>query len=374
MRDHSVASTKQIIGGILFTGLAAGLFLSQFWSKTIETYNHVQISLPLYVMFFVLGACSSASNVAQFTLVSHYSVLNTSALATGMGIGSMISGILAILQGTVWEHAGFTTSQYFVVLSMLYVPALLVIWSLPNHDEASEPPLRKDSLVEMIGTRPSNSPTSVTHSYQHEDEEVAAMEENLKAAICTGEKSCGNTKIASKERYLTEYQFVLEFLPVLFVQFYNAVIGYGMVPALVSLACSKFNDQKLVLLLATSIAAVIDPLFRGLTAIVQLETAFELQMTCVALTFVLAGLLLSVELPQHLALFQGVGGIFPITLYVTFGGLFGYSNTCVYRYFKSNVPHSCMRHAYRWSGMATQFGALVGSLLAFCLIITNVIA
>jgi hypothetical protein len=366
LRDNSVATTKQVIGGILIIGLATGLMMSLFWKYTVGIYDHRQFSLPLCLLFFVVGACSSASNVTHFTFVSHYPAVNTSALATGMGLGSMVSGLLAILQGTVLNSIGFSISYYYLVLSLLYVPALVVLFTLPDHDtevyDSSSMQLSGalhcSPLAAVLSDRASNESIGESPG-EEEPHEYPWDRHSMKRELLPRRSS---------DEY-SERDFLFDHHPVLLVQFYNAVMGYGLVPALVSVACSRFNNRTLVLLLATGITAVIDPILKAVTAFVRLETLLGLQLSACSLTLLLGGLLLCTTLPVTLSLFSGAGGVFPIALYVSFGALFGFSNTCVYRYFKANVPPSCMRHSYRWGGMATQSGALVGSLLAFYLIV-----
>lgn len=87
-----------IIVLILFFGFLVGILLSMFW-KSVISINGRGYSVPLYCLFFVAGSCASSSNVTHFSMVSLWPAKCTTFLATGMGIGSMISGILAILQG-----------------------------------------------------------------------------------------------------------------------------------------------------------------------------------------------------------------------------------------------------------------------------------
>ena len=128
LRENSSIRLPTIIKLILVIGFITGLCLSLFWDRTISNY-----SIPLYILFFVVGTCSSSSNVTHFTYVSTSKQYNTTYLATGMGLGSMISGLLALIQGLVLINYGFTVSYYYLVLSLCYIPALLMFIILEKH-------------------------------------------------------------------------------------------------------------------------------------------------------------------------------------------------------------------------------------------------
>ncbi len=276
--------------------------------------------------------------------VSNFDAVNTSALATGMGIGSMVAGLLAILQGTVLQHSGFGVSYFYLVLALLYLPAIAALHFIEEKEYQR----------------------SVDNSY--EDKFASG------SCLVDGTGESGSPRATTGLMGYSERDFLRDHSHVLLVQMTSSMLGYGLVPAMASLACSKFNNRTLVLLLATGLTAVIDPLFKALTAYVRIETVAGLKMSVAVQCLLTAGLLLCVVLPSSLSIYQGAGGVLPILLYVGFGALFGFTNTCGYRYFKHNVPEGCMHHSYRWGGMATQSGALIGSLVAFCLVVTGTIS
>jgi hypothetical protein len=118
---------------------------------------------------------------------------------------------------------------------------------------------------------------------------------------------------------------------------------------------------------------VLDPIFKALTYYIRIRTFQGLRTATCALILLALGLVLCAALPANLPLYKGAGGILPISLYVGFGALFGFSNTCVFRYFKENIDPNCVQHSYRWSGIASQTGALIGSLIAFTVVVTGII-
>lgn len=318
---------KNIIISILITGLVTGILIGILWDTSLEVSGS-RISVPLFVLFFVVGACSSSSNVTHFTFVSHSNAYNTSALATGMGLGSMLAGLLALLQGLLLLVYGFSVEIYFIVLALLYIPAIIAFGVLQNN--------YKEDLLH---------------------------EENFLNALV--QEECD---IAYDER-----DFLLQYNHVLFLQLMNSGLGYGVVPAIISYSCSKFNNRSLVLLLATGIAAILDPIFKALTNYIRINTFKGLQKATLVLLLLTSGLILCASLPSSSKLYQGAGGIFPVSLYLCFTSLFGFSNTCVFRYFKDEIASNCVHHSYRWSGIASQSGALIGSLLAFTIVISNVL-
>ncbi|KAJ1422527.1 hypothetical protein B484DRAFT_399042 [Ochromonadaceae sp. CCMP2298] len=299
LQAASRTTLSNLIRGILGTGLVTGLLMAFLWNK-IVSISGSQVSLALLILFFLVGACSSSSNVTHYIHVARSDASNTTALATGMGLGSMTAGILALLQGTVLIDYGFSVTYYYLVLALLFIPAIAAFSALSRQEEV--------------------------------------------------EKSEG------AEPY-DEMRFIRQNWAILVLQVVNASLGYGIVPAMISYACSKFDDRSMVLLLSTGIAAVLDPLFKALTFYVRIRTFH--------------GLVLCAGLPGDLSLYRGAGGVLPVSLYVGFGALFGFSNTCVFRYFKENISPDCVQHSYRWSGIASQSGALMGSLIAFSVVVTN---
>lgn len=324
LRKYSTQRIGHVIQFILTIGFLAGVFMAVFWDYTVPVHGGRE-SLPLYFLFFIVGACSSSSNVTHFTYVSLYEATNTTALATGMGVGSMLAGILAIVQGFALLQYGFSVSIYFLVLALLYLPAMASLYSL---------------------------------SKRYGSEFLQDSEQILKPDVEA-------LTIYSEAQFLQDNMFVLV------LQFLISSLGFGVVPAIISYACGKFNNPSVVLLLATGIASVVDPVLKAATAFVLIKTIPGLLFATVILFAICSGLLVCACMDPNSTLYEGSGGALPIILYIVFGGLFGFTNTSIFRYFKENVPSNCVQHAYRYGGIAAQTGALIGSLLTFCLIITD---
>jgi len=355
LRKTSLTYLGQVINFILMLGLVTGVLMGAVWNRVV-TISGTEVSLPIFLLFFVIGGCSSSSNVTHFTYVSKSEAQNTTALATGMGLGSMTAGILALFQGLLLNQYGFNVTIFYIVLAMLYVPALLAFSKLNsvNRQEFQQGddavnPISTEVMVDLSGT------------------DVVDLEstnfENMPINTNPYEKKLDNE--------FAESPFLRQYAGILALQMVNAGLGYGFVPALISSACGKFNNASLVLLLSTGISAVIDPLFKFLTNYVRFETFQSLQIATGVLLLQTIGLILCAALPEDLSLFQGAGGVLPVALYVSFGALFGFTNTCVFRYFKTTVSPRFVHHSYRWSGICSQTGALLGSLTAFVIIVTG---
>ena len=352
LRECSPEHLVLLLKSIIITGLVTGIFMSIFWNYSVRlSSSSTPSSLPLYILFFVMGTCSSSSNITHYTYVSISSPENTTHLSTGMGMGSSISGCLALLQGLVLSRLGFNVSLYYLVLSSLYVPAFLSLLSL----ERSK---------------------AVTNSLDHKS--FLDSGEYMKVPIDNADIS--SHRIDSKS-VMDLSQQVLLVGParqnlILVLQFLNASLGYGLIPAVVSFSCSKFSNHSInVLLLATSISAILDPLFKGLTNYVRIKSIEGFMYATVTLFSLSLSLLMCAILPADNSIYRSSsGGALPIILYISFCGLFGYSNTSIFRYFKDNCSPTQVQQAYRWCGISCQLGALVGSLTAFIVVTTDALS
>ena len=146
LRDVLSARLTLVIRVIIFIAFVAAILLSFTWNVTVEVGDDKlqhNVSLSLLILYSVLGACASSSNVTHFTLVSKYGSSATSYLAMGMGLGSMISGLLSLITSNVYE--GFTVRYYFFLLSLLFLPAFVALFFLARD---GPPPERTELLRE----------------------------------------------------------------------------------------------------------------------------------------------------------------------------------------------------------------------------------
>lgn len=355
LKGSSQQTIVHIISYILSIGLISGILLGLCWDKTVRV-NDQLVSVPLYVIFFIIGSCAASSNITHFMFVSSYPARATSMMSTGFGLGSMTAGIIALLQGLLLKHYGVTLMTYFIILSLVYLPAMFSLYWLcyKHHSNA-------DGSTGIL-----RSPALARTQYT----EIENPKEKL--IVNVHSDAPGEVELHHSIKSETESEFLRDHRLVLLLQFSCSSLGYGMIPSIISFACSKFEHKDTVLLFATSIASACNPLFRMSTEYYELKSQMQLFIASIGVISVGLTILTCAFLPSDSSIYKGNGGVLPVILYISFNGLFGYTNTCIFRYLKSNVSPACVQHAYRWGGLSMQAGALVGSVLTFSLIISKV--
>ena len=385
-KSHSQILLVRLIYFILVTGFITGILMGIVWEYSV-TVSGTAISLPLMLLFFIVGACSSSSNVTHYMYVSTYLPRNTTDLGTGMGVGSMISGILGILQGVWLINYGFSTTIYYITLSLLYLPAMLSFYRLKtskSNDMTESKKIRESaSLIANLESNPFSS-----------------FQESSSSSV-------SDIQFVSKENLLKEkYQsFFTSYFPILLLQLTNSALGYGFVPALISYACGKFPNANTILLFSTGLSAIIDPCFRFFTNYYRFRTFQQLLIASAVLVGLALGLIICSSLSPSSSFYTNNNGCLPVLCYISFNSLFGFTNISIFRYFKeeailvnlttasSTVRHQPQKandlnahgdteekeesldyrvqHAYRYIGIASQAGALLGSILAFSLVVSS---
>jgi hypothetical protein len=343
LRNVVPSKLRSIIITILSIGFICGLLIAFLWSQTIHIGNK-STSLPLFLIFTIVGACSASSNVTHYQFVSRYARNDTSALSTGMAIGSMITGILGLAHGLFLSDLGMSLFVYYFLISCLYIPAFVAFVHIGNIQSDYKP----NALLNNINN--DDSPDDDFVMVHH------------------GEKNNHNEGFESDEELLKAHYVLFG------MQALNSFFGYGVIPALIAVICSRFQSPYLILLLSTSILCILDPMCRAMTAFMPHRTLSQLQMLSATL-FLLAMLLLSVLLiPFSSTSFYQYGGFYPVILYISFGVCFGFSNTSVYLYVKCTFTNDkVISNAYRLTGIATQSGALLGSLISFLLVVSGLL-
>jgi MFS family permease len=338
-----------MITSILSIGFICGVALSLLWNKPITIGSH-QYSIPFCCVFFLIGACSSSSNVTHYMFISQFpSQSDTTSLSTGMALGSMTAGLLGMIQGLLLSSWGFSVSYAFLAIAALFLPSLYSF--------------RKLSLTA--------SPRLPVHESEH--------------TLLSSEKEDHSYITSSFSSFYQHHPTLVR------LQFFNTCLGYGIIPALISPICSSFRSPYLVILLATGIFCVLDPLCRSMTVFWSLSSISFLSFASYLLYSIAILLLIPLLLPSSSALLSSpVGGLYPILLYVSFGTLFGFINTSVFLFLKQQQSTTLspsdssstssissrgasIQHAYRYTGIISQTGALCGSLVSFLLVISGVI-
>lgn len=364
----------EVIACLLVAGLLTGIGLAICWWWTING-----TSFPLFVLMFCGGLVSATSNIALFTFVFSPRFLNhkvpgctahgeatalntqgpagrTTALATGMALGSGFSGLLALTQGqialstpnnsaSVSDGSGFSVSVFFCILSALYgvaLYALFLLWRRGHNRKSSyddNEKARNDVSGPLLG--PSDDDVNL----------------NIYG---------GGTPVV-EALSTTELQLMALLV-------FTGMMGFGVVPSVISGVCGKFrHGSNTGLLFATCIACVGDPFSRALTSWVYLQTLSQLvamATLCAALT---AALLVLFALPGNSEVFGGLdGAALPASLYVAFTFCFGFLNTSAFVYINHGDSADKQRLS-RLASMAMQAGAFCGAVVMFIFVITDVL-
>lgn len=410
------SQTVPMIRCILLLGLATCVLLALFWSSVTGG-----VSAALFVLCFSAGVCASTSNILLFTFVSMAAAAAptwvdsqgggqggekrasvaaaTSMLATGMGVGSMLSGLMALCIGSVageGKAVHFAIGWYYAVFGLFYAVAL---WSLQrlcdlgaggredrraavednklllgaggvDIEDLQHPQLEHSSVgaatnplegsgghklrsrrssdcVAVDGADDSrlvfpaaSVPLAVTPPIA-EGEASNRPHSSSSSSSGTGLEEAG-VGYEHSDSLLSLVQSNSDVALLLIVLFGTAAVGVGVFPSLISKTCGLFASSEKVLLFATTTACMLDPVSRGATHFVPLTSLRAiLGMFLVSLLGTLAMLLL-LALPAagaqgSLPLYhRPYGGVFPALLYVLGLSTYGYLSTCVFIYFNHN--------------------------------------
>lgn len=342
-----------MIFAILFTGLSAGVLLSQFWKSSTQ-YRGTNISLPLFILFFSAGSCSALSNVTHYSYVSKWPAEHTTWLATGMGLGSMTTGLLALTQGLVPNDTAFTVELYYILLALFYLPAIASLLVLEKLDS---------SHVNSDNNNINSNTDIVDVDYQKPL--TSGIQIQLESDPILPGKQGG---------LRSDFAFVKEHIDLLCLQLIISSLGYGLIPSIISTFCGKFANKSTALLFSTSIGAVVDPIFRSLTHMYRITSVSGFYLSTAVLVSLGVVMAVLTSLPPTSAVFQSNNTTcIPILLYISFNGLNAFTNTSIFRHFKHVIPHHRVQQSYRLLGVASQTGALLGTTLTFGIIITGII-
>lgn len=343
LRNSNQQKVYQIVLFVLAAGIVTGILMSLLWNVSVQIGN-CRYSIPLYVLFFIVGSCSAASNVTHFMFVSPFQSSCTTLLSTGMAIGSMIAGVLGLLQGMILWKFGFSVSCFYGFLSSLYLVAIVCYYELNKHSQ---------NFIQS------------SQSKEEMDEDDPSLEGfSLVVNDIEADGSEYDDPYA-QDNILSEYRFYLA------LHFLNAFFGYGIVPSIISITCNRFSQREQILLISTTIACCLDPLGRAATHFFRIRSREGFLLSSVVISSLGTVLFLLSLIPNRTS-FSGWLNALPPILYITSNVTFGFANTCMFRHFKDIVPHCSIHHAYRFCGIAQQAGALVGSLFVFTLVLAGV--
>lgn len=358
-------SPRGILGVVCLldiVGLVSGIAMALSWEWTVSISGQ-RSSLALFLCFLSVGASSSAANVAKYMLVANLSGTHTSHLSTGIALGSMLAGLLGIARGFT-SDLGFNVSIFIALLCLAYVPSIAVVITFYRRGYKSQA-----SYGTMHGSTLEDGNTQLLPaggSKASSDPAVSAQSFRRRSFFCFNANDLNYFSTASSTR-----NFLL-------VQALMAGLGFGFVPAVLSTVCAKFRSPYTVLLLATAISCIIDPIGRFITASRSLNSHREVYITASTLGC-LAGMLFVLGLLPSNSLYKAeAGGVLPAILYVAFIPIFGFLNTSIFLLMKKEAvstlmgpdeqKHSVESDLVRLCGIMTQTGAMIGSVSSFVLI------
>jgi hypothetical protein len=405
---YSKRQLARIMYVIQVVGLVAGMLMAVFWDYSV-TVGKDELSIPLFVLFFVIGACSASTSVTYFTYVAKYSPLCTTYLSTGMGAGSFIAGFLSILQANLLE-AKIYLSILFAIVSCMFIPAFVALYLLESEDvsalagsgmlkyqdeaEATErTPLKSNNTSNSTSTSTS---TSTSNPGNHTDDNYTAagtngtndnkamvvwhvdseayvdgMKKEFSESVDSYVEADVNTRNLVK---FEEWNVVRANMTLLIFVGIMSFLGHGLVPTIISSVAGRFDRPTLTLSFTTGEAAMCDPIFRFYTAYIRFESLRSIYNATYVLIILSLGMLLLNMLPSSWTIFsESLGGLLLVFLNVSFVTLFVFTNTSSFLYLKENVSEKHIGYAYKWNGLSIQVGAVVGSLLSVLLFMTGVI-
>lgn len=374
----SKQSISRLILVILFVGAACGVLLSLFWSCSVELYGR-SYSIPFYILFFIAGICACLSNITHYAFVSYFDAKYTTYLATGFGVGSMIAGMIALIQGLDPSSHFLTPTMLYILISTLYIPAIASILSLTpvntratneeyktGKDNVSTPSLPSpDDSAQNDSTR---SKILMNKNYQQgevntiledciNDPQMKLLPTSSHAksdliqnkiySSSLHETEMSNTgQIKVKDYYFESTSFIsLEDQRVLYtyhwmfvLQGLNAFLSYGLIPAIISSVCGKFDNRNTSLLFATSLTSIFDPFFRFLTDFIRIQSMNGFFISTTIMTSISIVLFTFLWFPNDVNLYRGDGGLIASVLYVLLNVINVFSNTSLFRCFK-DCPH-----------------------------------
>lgn len=302
-------SLTAIIYAILVTAGTVCVMLSLFWNVSVPLSPHTRASVPLYFLFFVAGSCASCSNVTHYVAVANHKPICTTSLSAGMATGSLCSGLLSIL--LYYTAPGSCVSIFFMLLAPFFAVGAFGFTMLNR--------LVTEAVPYVEQTKRASDDMSGTSSLIADDYDDVYG---------------GGKADPLSFDYLKEDQNPQEVIErLLILLFLNGMMGYGIVPSVISTVCGRFLSRETVLLFATSLACVMDPIGRWTTAYVRFASLLHFYVAtffllCIAITLVILAVIPREASPlfSHAA-----GGVVPASLYIFFVTCFGFANTCTYR-------------------------------------------
>lgn len=135
---------------ILATNILACILMGIYWNKTI-IINGKPVSLPFFLLVFILGVCECSTSVVYFPIISKYKNHYISALSVGVSLTGLIVGIFGFIQ-----QPGRSGGPLFSVHGMMILIAATALlsgigFSIIQFSKLGNQELRSNSEVHMTG-------------------------------------------------------------------------------------------------------------------------------------------------------------------------------------------------------------------------------
>lgn len=375
--DHAL---RQVIIIMNTIGFVAGILLSFVWDWEFSIGSNFHLSLPLLFIFFIISAVSASSTVADWKFVAEFSSTCTTYLATGMGLGTLSAALTTLVMST------FATDRtvvrlVLIVVSFFYVPAILFM-PTPEEEKHGYQIIQNTDDYEEAQEDRTHSSTNTDNVTNTDLQPVPILLEDYNrklgsgsSADCSSDNGYGHrSKEGDSEVKHTEAWFIRKYLNILILQGLASGLGHGLVPSLVSTVCGRFQNAHTTLSLATGLSAVMDPMCRFLTDFYHTPNVAGIAVNTSVLVMLSLLMVLLAVVPTSAAIFSlAWGGVVPVLTHVSFISLFVFTNTSVFLVLKGLIPDSCIGHAYKWSALSVQIGAVIGTVISFTFLLLGLL-
>ncbi|PAA49781.1 hypothetical protein BOX15_Mlig001715g4, partial [Macrostomum lignano] len=330
------------------TGAVALLVLAFVWPITIDGR-----SLPLMLVVLTLSLVDCSSSVVYLSYMSAYPTAYLSALYVGEGVGGLIPGLLALIQGsggapecingTHPEYAPprYSVGAFYGLLCGMLCYSLLAFWLLTAwpFKLANRPPLKTEQQLAASGAQVSPQPDA---SHRNTPDETTSLRQPRRSGSAPNRA------------------FLLCLVALL-----NAW-GTGLLPSLQSYSALPYGYSAYHL--AVTLANLANPLACFATFAWRARTARSL-LALVAAGCLASGYVttLAAMSPTPPLLHGGLGAALMIIGWTAASGLFSFAKACIAASVSEGGSSGEGRRWLRLTGVATQAGAAVGAVVGFLL-------
>jgi len=406
-RKHSRFSFEFDIFVLLLSGLVISLLLPHYWSYQVIISGRY-CSVGLLTMTFLAGAVCSSSGIVFFPYVAPLPKVYTSALATGSGLSGLLAALFTIAANSGSTNPRIGIHTYLRMLSGVYVLSLISFLYVRNHRALTSRyayrPVETSVTASIDGGdhktrdeedpsepfRPSDGPTTTapattgaptappqpappfraptattpatTTVTQHHATTSGSSYGSMEGRHSSGPAHSSNRSDSSSGSEMRRI-VIRKTWPILLVQFLLSALAFGVMPSILPIACSGYQDASGVLMASTVGYMIADPLGRFATYFIRDPPTLLLAIVDWALASLLITCALMRESPPLGD--DPLGGyLVPFAANTLFSFTFAFTSTgifCTIRKYTSSTIEA--ETAYRWSAFMIQTGAFLGTFI-----------